>query len=76
MLGGKYYKPDSSKNSKELSIENKSKALGRRQENVIDIEIGHDWAVEWMRLAGCSLYTYIVCILGCKDFNNLVMQTL
>ena len=62
MLGGKYYKPDSSKNSKELSIENKSIALGRRQENVIHIEIGHAWAVEWMRLAGCSLYTYTVCV--------------
>jgi len=31
MLGGKYYKPDSSKNSKELSIENKSIALGRKK---------------------------------------------
>ena len=49
------------KNSKELSIENKSMALGRRQENVINSQIGHAWAVEWMRLAGCSLYTYTVC---------------
>jgi hypothetical protein len=62
MLGGKYCKPDASKNSKELSIENKSIALGRRQGNIINIEIGHAWAVEWMRLAGCSLYTYTVCI--------------
>jgi hypothetical protein len=62
MLGGKYCKPDASKNSKELSIENKSTALGRRQENIINIEIGHAWAVEWMRLAGCSLYTYTVCV--------------
>jgi hypothetical protein len=49
------------KNSKELSFENKSMALGRRQENVINSQIGHAWAVEWMRLAGCSLYTYTVC---------------
>jgi hypothetical protein len=35
--------------------------IGWGQENVINIEIDHAWAVEWMRLAGCSLYTYTVC---------------
>jgi hypothetical protein len=33
---------------------------GWGQENVISSEIDHAWAVEWMRLAGCSLYTYTV----------------
>jgi hypothetical protein len=49
------------KNFKELSIENKSMPIGWGQENVINSEIDHAWAVEWMRLAGCSLYTYTVC---------------
>ena len=35
--------------------------IGWGQENVINSEIDHAWAVEWMRLAGCSLYTYTVC---------------
>jgi len=35
--------------------------IGWGQKNVINSEIGHAWAVEWMRLAGCSLYTYTVC---------------
>ena len=49
------------KNFKELSIENKSMPIGWGKENVINSEIDHAWAVEWMRLAGCSLYTYTVC---------------
>jgi hypothetical protein len=48
------------KNFKELSIEKKSMPIGWGQENVINSEIDHAWAVEWMRLAGCSLYTYTV----------------
>jgi hypothetical protein len=48
------------KNFKELSIENKSMPIGWRQENVITSETDHAWAVEWMRLAGCSPYKYTV----------------
>jgi hypothetical protein len=34
--------------------------IGWGQKNVINSEIYHVWAVEWMRLAGRSLYTYTV----------------
>ncbi len=36
VLGGKYLNQGPVKNSKELSIENKSMAQGRRQKNVIN----------------------------------------
>ncbi len=60
LLGCINGKLEASINFKELSIENKSMPIGRGQENVINSEIDHAWAVEWMRLAGCSLYTYTV----------------
>jgi hypothetical protein len=53
VLGGKYGKPETRKNSKELSIENKSMT--------VKLVMPGLWSVEWMRLAGCSLYTYTVC---------------
>jgi hypothetical protein len=40
--------------------------IGWGQENVINSEIDHAWAVEWMRLAGSSLYTYTVCTYSIK----------
>jgi hypothetical protein len=44
------------KNCKELLVKDKSIATWWRQENVINSEIGHaSWAMEWMRVAGCSL---------------------